>query len=150
YDTTTGKTKTLTGPGYTTPIWSHRGTYLAATRTTAFGTDVVVLNGRGSELLRVTNDGRSFSPVWSPVGDAIAYLTIEHGVTDLWLQSIDISTAPVLDGERIQMTLSAGLDAGSRADWWVPEDQIPTPPPTPTPAPTVAPSVVGPSASAAQ
>jgi len=136
HDTTTGTERTLTGPGYTTPIWSYRGKYLAATRTTAFGTDVVILDGRGTELLRVTSNGRSFSPVWSPVGDAIAYLTIEHGVTDLWLAPIDITGLPVSAGEPIQMTLSAGLDAGSRASWWVPEDLIPTPPPTPTPAPT--------------
>ena len=148
YDTTTGKSRALTGPGYTTPIWSHRGTYIAATRTTAFGTDVVILNGRGSELLRVTSDGRSFAPVWSPVGDAIAYFVIDHGVTDLWLAPIDITELPVISGERIPMTISAGLDAGSRADWWVPEDLIPTPPPTPTPAPTVAPSATAPPASA--
>jgi len=140
YDTTTGKARVLTGPGYTTPIWSHRGKYLAATRTTAFGTDVVILDGRGTELLRVTNDGRSFAPVWSPVGDAIAYLVIDHGVTDLWLAPIDIAGLPISEGERIQMTISAGLDAGSRPDWWVPEDLIPTPPPTPTPPPIVGPS----------
>jgi hypothetical protein len=122
--------------------------YIAATRTTAFGTDVVILNGRGSELLRVTSDGRSFAPVWSPVGDAIAYLVIDHGVTDLWLAPIDITGLPVISGERIPMTISAGLDAGSRADWWVPEDLIPTPPPTPTPAPTVAPSAAAPPPSA--
>jgi dipeptidyl aminopeptidase/acylaminoacyl peptidase len=145
HDTTTGTTRTLTGPGYTTPIWSHRGKYLAATRTTAFGTDVVVLDGRGTELLRVTNDGRSFSPAWSPVGDAIAYLTIAHGVTDLWLAPIDITGLPVPAGEPIQMTLAAGLDAGSRPDWWVPESLIPTPPPTPTPAPTAGPSTPAPS-----
>ncbi|MEW5991218.1 MAG: hypothetical protein AB1736_07740 [Chloroflexota bacterium] len=146
YDTTTAKARVLTGPGYTTPVWSHRGKYIAATRTTAFGTDVVILDGHGTELLRVTNDGRSFSPVWSPVGDAIAFLVIDHGVTDLWLAPIDITGLPISEGERIQMTIAAGLDAGSRPDWWVSEDLIPTPPPTPTPVPT---STVAPSGTAA-
>jgi Tol biopolymer transport system component len=148
YDTTTGKASALSGPGYTTPVWSHRGTHIAATRTTAFGTDVVILDRRGSELLRVTNNGRSFSPAWSPLSDAIAYLEIDHGVTDLWLVPVDITGPPVLDGERIQLTIAAGLDAGSRPGWWVPEALIPTPPPTPTPAPTATPVTGAPSGSA--
>jgi len=147
YDTTTGTATALTGPGYTSPVWSHNGAYLAATRTTAFGTDVVVLDGRGTELLRLTDDGRSFAPAWSPIGDAIAYLEIDHGVTDLWLAPVDITGLPVPDGERIQLTISAGLDAGSRPGWWVPEELIPTAPPTPTSLPTTAPVATAPSAS---
>ena len=140
YDTTTATASALTGPGYTGPVWSHDGKYLAATRTTAFGTDVVVLDGRGTELLRLTDDGRSFAPAWSPIGDAIAFLEIDNGITDLWLAPVDITGLPVADGDRIQLTISAGLDAGSRPGWWVPEDLIPTPPPSPTPAPTELPS----------
>jgi hypothetical protein len=68
-------------------------------------------------------------------------------VTDLWLAPLDISGLPVANGDRIQMTISAGLDAGSRPDWWVPEDLIPTPPPTPTPVPTAAPTTPPASAS---
>jgi Tol biopolymer transport system component len=137
YDTTTGKATALTGPGYTTPVWSHDGRYMAATRTTAFGTDVVILDGRGAELLRVTNNGRSFSPVWSPVGDSLAYLEIDHGVTDLWLAPIDVTGSTIAAGEPLQLTIAAGLNAGSRPGWWVPPELIPTPPPTATPVPTV-------------
>lgn len=140
YDTTTGTSSAVTGPGYTTPAWSPNGAYIAATRTTAFGTDVVLLDARrGSELLRLTTDERSFSPVWSPIGDAIAYLEIDRGVTDLWLAPITTTGAVATDGERIQLTIAAGLDAGSRPAWWVPPELIPTPPPTPTPAPTATP-----------
>jgi Tol biopolymer transport system component len=139
YDTTTGSSSAVTGPGYTTPSWSPDGRFIAATRTTAFGTDVVILDARrGSELLRLTGDERSFAPVWSPVGDAIAYLEISHGVTDLWLAPIDATGIPVADGDRIQLTILAGLAAGSRPAWWVPAELIPTPPPTSTPAPTAA------------
>jgi Tol biopolymer transport system component len=148
YDTTTATTTALTGPGYTSPVWSHNGKYLAATRTTAFGTDVVVLDGRGTELLRLTGDGRSFAPAWSPIGDAIVFLEIDGGVTDLWLARVDITGLPLADGDRIQLTISAGLDAGSRPGWWVPEDLIPTPPPSPTPAPSVLASDGAPASSA--
>jgi Tol biopolymer transport system component len=141
YDTTTGTSAAITGPGYSTPAWSPDGRFIAATRTTAFGTEVVILDAaRGSELLRLTVDERSFSPVWSPIGDAVAYLEIERGVTDLWLVRLDVRGTPAIEGERVQLTIAAGLDAGSRPGWWIPPELIPTPPPTPTPVPTPAPT----------
>ena len=151
YDTATGKATALTGPGYTAPSWSRDGRFIAATRTTSFGTDVVILDARrGAELLRVTADERSFDPIWSPAGDAIAYLKIDGGVTDLWLATIDGTGAPALKGEPLQLTIAAGLDAASRPGWWIPLDQLPTAAPTPTPIPTNAvPGSAGPSASAA-
>ncbi len=148
YDTTTGKSAAITGPGYSNPAWSPDGRFIAATRTTAFGTDVVILDAlRGSELLRLTDDERSFSPVWSPIGDAVAYLEIDRGVTDLWLAPIDVTGNPVADGKPIQLTIAAGLEAGSRPGWWIPPELIPTPPPMPTPAPTAVPSAPSPAAS---
>jgi Tol biopolymer transport system component len=139
YDTTTGKSIAITGSGYTTPAWSPDGRFIAATRATAFGTDVVILDARrGTELLRLTNTERSFSPAWSPIGDAVTYLEIDAGVTDLWLARLDLSGAPAVDGDRLQLTVSAGLDPGSRPGWWIPPELIPTPPPTPTPAPSSA------------
>ena len=134
YDTTTGKATAITGPGYTTPAWSPDGRFIAATRSTAFGTDVVILNARdGAELLRLTDAERSFSPAWSPIGDAITYLEFDAGVTDLWLARLDVSGTPVADGERLQLTVSAGLDPGSRPGWWIPAELTPTPPPTTAP-----------------
>jgi Tol biopolymer transport system component len=135
YDTTTGKSIAITGPGYTAPAWSPDGRFIAATRATAFGTDVVILDARrGTELLRLTSTERSFSPAWSPIGDALAYLEIDAGVTDLWLARLDLSGQPAVDGDRLRLTVSAGLDPGSRPGWWIPPELIPTPPPTPTPA----------------
>ncbi len=153
YDFTTGKATAITGPGYTSPAWSPDGRYLAATRTTSFGTDVVILDAlRGTELLRITSDERSFDPVWSPAGDAIAYLSIDGGVTDLWLAKLEDSATPALKGEPLALTIAAGLDAASRPGWWISAELLPTPPPTPTPAPTASPAGSGgglPSASTA-
>jgi hypothetical protein len=150
YDTTTGKAVAVTGPGYTTPVYAQSGRYIAATRTTSFGTDVVILNASGSELLRVTADDRSFGPVWSPIGDAIAYLEIDRGVTDLWLARVAPGqTSITLDGAAFPLTIAAGLDAGSRPAWWVPPELIPTPPPTPTLAPSSAPATGSPAATTA-
>lgn len=138
YDFTTTKTAAITGPGYTSPAWSPDGRFLAATRTTSFGTDVVILDAlRGTEILRVTSDERSFDPIWSPAGDAIAYLSIDGGVTDLWLAKLDVSGVPALKGDPLALTIAAGLDAASRPGWWIPAELLPTPTPSPTPIPTV-------------
>ena len=69
YNPVNERSVTVTGPGYLSPSPSPDGKYIAATRTDSFGTDVVILDAStGAELLRVTSDERSFSPVWSPAG----------------------------------------------------------------------------------
>lgn len=140
YNLATGKSTALTGPGYSAPSWSRDGRFVAATRTSTFGTDVVILDPKtGAELLRVTRDERSFSPVWSPVGDAIAFLRVEHGVVDLYLVPLPGSAPDWTAGEPLALTISAGLDAESRPVWFIPADQLP-PLPTPTPLVTAVPS----------
>lgn len=142
YDFTSGKAVSVTGPGYTAPAWSPDGKLIAATRTTSFGTDIVVLDAkRGTELLRITTNERSFDPVWSPAGDAIAYLSIDGGVTDLWLARLRLGPNPTLDGDPLALTVAAGLDAASRPGWWIPPESLPTARPSPASPPTAAPSV---------
>ncbi len=129
--------RALTGAGYRTPAWSRDGRYVAATKTSAFGTDIVVLDQRnGAELLRLTSDEQSFNPVWSPNMDAIAFFKVQHGVVDLWVVPLE-GTAPNWDvGEAFAMTTSAGLDAASRPAWFIPADQlVPLPTSTPEPPP---------------
>jgi dipeptidyl aminopeptidase/acylaminoacyl peptidase len=134
YDVATKKVRTLTGPGYLTPAWSPNGRYVAATKTGSFGTDVVILDARtGAELLRVTNDEVSFDPVWSPAGDAIAFFRVDHGVVDLVLVRLTGSAPRWSVGETLPLTISAGLDAASRASWFIPPEDLPTAPPA-TPA----------------
>lgn len=132
YNLSTEQDRALTTDGYRTPAWSRDGRYVAATKTSQFGTDVVVLDQRnGAELLRVTNDEQSFSPVWSPKMDAIAFFKVQHGVVDLWVVPLE-GTAPNWDlGEPFAITVNAGLDAASRPAWFIPADELP---PLPTPA----------------
>ncbi len=74
----------LSAPGYMQPSWSPDGRWVAVTRTSPLGTDVAILDARnGSEVLRLTNDGRSWAPVWSPKGDSIVYMHIEGLIVDL-------------------------------------------------------------------
>jgi Tol biopolymer transport system component len=134
YTVATGKATALSGAGYTAPSWSRDGRFVAATKTNSFGTDIVILDARnGAELLRVTHDERSFSPVWSPKGDAIAFFRVEHGVVDLYMVPLGGTAPEWTVGEPLALTISAGLDGASRPAWFIPADQLP-PLPTPTPA----------------
>ena len=95
--------------------------------------------GNGRELLRLTNDGASWAPVWSPIGDAIAFLHIQGQIVDLKMIRLD-GDAPELDGQGHHRP-DRGLRPrrrSSRPGWFVPADQLPAP--TPTPVSSAAPS----------
>lgn len=135
YDLASKSVRALTGPGYLSPSWSPDGRYLAATLSTSFGTDIVILDARtGAELLRVTTDQLSFDPVWSPAGDAIAFFRVDQGVVDLELVRLQGSAPGWTIGDTVPMTHNAGLDAGSRASWYIPPDELPTPGPSSVPS----------------
>lgn len=133
YDPVTKKTSPLSPPGYMQPSWSPDGRYIAVTKTSTLGTDVAILDARnGTEVLRITNDGRSFAPVWSPKGDSIAYMHIEGLITDLKLVGLKgdgpgWTTEPLPD-----ITERSGLDGDSGASWFIPADQLPQPTPGPS------------------
>jgi Tol biopolymer transport system component len=143
YDTETGKTRAVTGFGYLYPSYSRDGKYLAATRTSAFGTDVVILDASsGAELLRVTDDGSSWAPVWSPAGDGIAFLHLDGQTVDLRLAKLAGDAPDWTIEETIELTEVSDLEPASRPDWFIPADELP-------PLPTPAPSSAAPSASTA-
>jgi Tol biopolymer transport system component len=137
-----GNTRVATNPGYLHPSYSPDGRFIAATRTSAFGTDIVILDAsNGAELARVTRDDRSWAPVWSPRGDAIAFLHMQGQVVDLRMIEL-IGTGPDWTlGESLELTRLSGLDSLSRPDWFIPADQLP--PPTPEPAESPAASSAG-------
>ncbi len=135
---------TLTGPGYLEPSWSPDARYIAATKTSAFGNDVVILDASGGrELARITNDGASWAPTWSPTGDSIAYLHIDGQVVDLKLVKLGGAAPNWTIADPIDLTENAGLDSASRPDWYVPASELPAPPPTPTPSATASPGSSG-------
>lgn len=119
----------VTGPGYLEPSFSPDGRYIAATRTNAFGNDVVILDAnRGRELLRVTNDGGSWAPVWSPAGDAIAFFHIEGQIVDLRMAVLGGKGPDWTVTEVKALTEVSGLDGSSRPDWFIPADLLPATP----------------------
>jgi Tol biopolymer transport system component len=135
YIRATKKYSALTGPGYASPRYSADGRYVLATKTSALGTDVVILNARnGTEIARLTRDGDSWGAAWSPAGDAIIYLHIDGGVTDLRLMTLSGAPGQWQIQSTIGLTENAGLDGASHPDWFIPADQLPAPNPTPTPS----------------
>ena len=133
WDVTKGKATQLTGPGYLEPSYSPDGLYIAATRTGSFGNDLVILDAaHGRELLRVTNDGASWAPVWSPTGEAIAFLHSDGQIVDLKLARLGGSGPDWTVTDVLDLTQVSGLDGGSRPAWYVPPNEMPA-----TPAPTI-------------
>jgi Tol biopolymer transport system component len=132
YDPRTRKSAPLTGPGYLAPSFSPDGRFIAATKTGAFGSDVVILDGSGKELLRVSNDDHSFSPAWSPAGNAIAYLHLQGKIVDLRMAVLDSSTGRWTVTKTVDLTKVSGLDGASRPSWFVPASEMPAPTPGPS------------------
>jgi Tol biopolymer transport system component len=142
YDPATKRSRAMTGPGYLAPAYSPTGAYIAATQSDPFGTDVAILDSSGKEILRVTNDALSFSPVWSPAGDAVAYLHLSGTIVDLKLARLDTTAGRLAVSETIDLTKVSGLDGASRPSWYVPASELPPPrSAAPTPAASSAASV---------
>lgn len=127
YDPISKKTKALTGPGYITPTYSPDGRWIAATQTDAFGTDIAILDQAGTDVLRVTDDGHSFSPVWSPAGDAVAFLHLAGTIVDLRMARLDDATRRWVVTDTVDLTKVSGLDGASRPSWFVPPADNPAP-----------------------
>jgi dipeptidyl aminopeptidase/acylaminoacyl peptidase len=152
YDPVTHKGSAFGAPGYMHPSWSPDGRYVAVTRQTPEGTDVAILSAQtGVEVLRLTNDGSSWAPVWSPRGDAIAYLHIVGQVVDLKMIGLTGSGPTWTVTQLPDVTEYSGLDASSGASWYIPPSQLPATPapsvPSSSPAASPSPAKPGPSAS---
>jgi dipeptidyl aminopeptidase/acylaminoacyl peptidase len=131
------KASAVTGPGYLSPSPSPDNRYIAATKTDSFGTDIVILDGTtGAELLRVTSDGSSFSPVWSPAGDAISFLRLNGTIVDLQMVKLNGQAGSWTVGDTVALTEVSGLDAGSRPGWFIPASELPKPSQTAVPSGT--------------
>jgi dipeptidyl aminopeptidase/acylaminoacyl peptidase len=134
YDPKTKANKPVTGPGYLSPSWSPDGRFIAATKTNAFGSDVVILDAAGKELLKVSDDDHSFSPAWSPAGDAIAFLHLQGTIVDLRMAQLDSSTGRWTVAKTVDLTKVSGLDGASRPSWFVPASELLAPSPAPSAA----------------
>ena len=101
----------------------------------------MILNAaNGAELARLTDDGQSWAPAWSPRGDQIAYLHVAGQVIDLRMAQLEGSGPTWTVKDTLDLTTAAGLDGVSRPDWFVPPDELPAATPVPAPADSPSPS----------
>lgn len=112
------------GQSYADPSWSPDGRYLAAERVTPDKRDVVILDPDTWEVVaRLTTDGRSFAPVWSPNGDQIAYLHADGLDTNVRVMTLaQGATGPTLLQDQA-VTVDGKIDPESPPAWFIPRDQ---------------------------
>ena len=130
WDVATSKGTPLTGPGYLEPSYSPDGRYIAATKTSSFGNDVVILDAverprapAGHQRRRVVGAGL--------VADRRRDRVPPHRGPDRRPQAGPPRRRRAeLDGQGHHAAdRGLGLDGESRPDWFVPADQLPAPTP---------------------
>ncbi len=120
-----GKVKYLKS-GYANPSWSPDGKLLAVESTDGKGRDIAIVNARRGELrIKLTRDGNSFAPVFSPDGDQIAYLHRDGLSIDLHVMTLDIDDRgkiTLIDDRPV--TSDGRIDGGSTPSWFIPADEL--------------------------
>ena len=141
YTPRTGRTVLLKA-GYSNPSWSPDGGVIAAERTDGTGRDIVILDpANGAEIARLTNDGDSFAPTFSPNGDQVAFLRRKGLTVNLWLMTLDPANGYTRTEMKPVTDDLQGLDAESPPSWFIPEELrkpliTPAPESLPTPDPS--------------
>jgi len=122
---TQGKSKLLK-PGYANPSWSPDGSLLAVEATTGKGRDIAIVSARqGNVRVKLTDDGNSFAPVFSPDGDQIAYLHRDGTDIDVRVMTLEIDglgKITLVDDRAV--TTDGGVDGESTPSWYIPADEL--------------------------
>jgi Dipeptidyl peptidase IV (DPP IV) N-terminal region/WD40-like Beta Propeller Repeat len=112
--------------------WSPDGSRIVFTshRDSNVSTEIYVMNADGSNQQRLTHDGPQgiqsssteifdSNPVWSPAGNAIAYLKSVHGAVDVWMMRPDGSDQHALTGDGGMKSQLAWAPGGARLTYEV-------------------------------
>lgn len=118
--------------GLIQPAISPNGRWIAATRISARGTDVVVLNAAtGEVVLEITRTGKSWAPAWSPKGTSLAYLSANGILADLNLASFSVAASGIPNPPIILSPLRDPVDPNIRPAWGILGTEAPPASPTP-------------------
>lgn len=118
--------------GLVQPAISPDGRWIAATRISARGTDVVVMSAAtGDVVLEITRTGKSWAPAWSPSGTQLAYLSANGSLASLNLASFSVAPSGIPNPPTIVSPLRDPVDPNVRPAWGV----LDTAPVTESPAP---------------
>jgi Tol biopolymer transport system component len=121
---TQGKNKLLR-PGYANPSWSPNGELLAVEATSGKGRDIAIITvRRGDVRVKLTDDGNSFAPVFSPDGDQIVYLHRDGTDIDLRVMTLEIDERGKISLiDDLPVTRDGGVDGESTPSWFIPASE---------------------------
>lgn len=118
--------------GLVQPAISPDGRWIAATRISTRGTDVVIMNAAtGEVVLELTRTGKSWAPAWSPNGAQLAYLSANGIQASLNLASFSVAPSGIPNPPAIISPLRDPVDPNVRPAW----GSLNTAPVTESPAP---------------
>ncbi len=104
--------------GLIQPAISPDSRWIAATRISARGTDVVILNpSTGEVVLEVTRTGKSWAPAWSPNGAQLAFLAADGSLARLNLASFSVAPSGIPNPPVILSPLRDPVDPNVRPAW---------------------------------
>ena len=111
----------LIGPsGFANPSWSPDGRHLVVERADGKGRDLAVLDATtGTVVRRLTTDGRSFAPTFSPDGSQIAYLHVERAAADIRILTLVPDDTFGVSADR-PVTADGHVDPDSGLSWAAP------------------------------
>lgn len=143
YTPATRKLRFVGAKGYANPSWSPDGRHLLVERTDGKGRDIAILDALTGEVAnRLTVDGASFAPVFSPDGSQVAYLRVKGQAIDLRVLTLAPDGSLSVTDDRA-ITDDGSIDPESSLAWSFPADlqqSIPTPAPTGSAAPSASPA----------
>ena len=104
--------------GLVQPAISPDGRWIAATRISTRGTDVVIMNPTTGEIvLEITRTGKSWAPAWSPTGAQLAYLSADGSQASLNLASFSVAPSGIPNPPVILSPLRDPVDPNVRPAW---------------------------------
>jgi Ca2+-binding RTX toxin-like protein len=75
--------------GGSDPAWSPTGQTIAFARTVNGSSDIWTMTAGGSNLKRLTTDGKDFTPDYSPLGERIVFASDRDGTFDIFVMDAD-------------------------------------------------------------
>ena len=118
YNIAKNSTTRIGEKGVVQPAISPNGQWIAATRITARGTDVVIMNAVSGEIvLEITRTGKSWAPAWSPNGAQLAYLSANGSQASLNLASFSVAPSGLPNPPVIVSPLRDPVDPNVRPAW---------------------------------
>jgi TolB protein len=114
-----GRLVTSVPGGAFDPSWRPDGSWIAFAGREGPASEVYAIQPDGANLSRLTGEGMlARSPVWSPDGRQLAYLSNKTGFFELWLIDVELDASGALTASAPRLlTQDLRIDAASGLSW---------------------------------